>query len=217
MILKPLLTGALETALNHYLALDSDVGFFLAPLAGKVIAITVLPFNETIYLCPTTTNIQVLDTYPGEPDTTLTGSAMAFGLMGLSGKPMRPVFSGEITLSGDMQTGRKLQTLFDQLDIDPEEKLAQVTGDIVAHKIGRLLRTGQQWGSDTLETLKLNTAEFLQEESRDLPAGPEAAIFYRQVDTLRADFDRLCARIERLQSQSETRGTHTPDETKSNN
>jgi ubiquinone biosynthesis protein UbiJ len=41
----------------------------------------------------------------------------------------------------------------------------------------------------------------LTEETRDLPAKPEADIFYRQVDELRMDYDRLAARITRLQSQ----------------
>ena len=52
MVIKPLLMSALETALNKYLALDQNSGVFLAPLAGKVIAVTITPFNETIYLCP---------------------------------------------------------------------------------------------------------------------------------------------------------------------
>ncbi|NOQ35047.1 MAG: sterol-binding protein, partial [Methylococcaceae bacterium] len=72
MLIKPLLSSALETALNQYLALDEDVSLFLAPLAGKVIAITVNPFNETLYLCPTETTIQCLENFEGEVDTTLT-------------------------------------------------------------------------------------------------------------------------------------------------
>ena len=201
MTLKPLLIGAFEAALNRYLALDSDVGFFLEPLAGKVIAITVLPFDETIYLCPAANAIHLLDAYPGEPDTTLTGSAMAFGVMGLSSKPMRSVFSGEITITGDMHTGRKFQALFDKLDIDLEEKLSHYTGDIIAHGIGRLFRAGHHWGQDALESLRLNMTEFLQEETRDLPATPEADIFFRRVDEIRNDYDRLNARFARLQKK----------------
>jgi ubiquinone biosynthesis protein UbiJ len=216
MTFKPLLMGAFEAALNRYLALDSDVGFFLAPLAGKVIAVTVLPFNETIYLCPTAKTIQVLDVYPDEPDTTLSGSAIAFGLMGLSNKPMRSVFSGEITIIGDMHTGRKFQALFEKLDIDLEEKLSHYTGDVVAHQLGRLFRAGRDWGQDALESMKLNTTEFLQEETRDLPAGPEAYIFYRQVDELRADYDRLNARFTRLQNKLQETRADIPTESERN-
>jgi len=135
MSIKPLLIGALEATLNQYLALDQDSGYFLTPLAGKVIAVTVQPFDETIYLCPTTDSIQCLDQFPDQADTRLTGSIWALGLMGLSSTPMRSVFSGEVKIEGDMQTGRKFQELFAKLDIDLEEKLSQFTGDIIAHKV----------------------------------------------------------------------------------
>ncbi|MGZ8185213.1 MAG: ubiquinone biosynthesis accessory factor UbiJ [Methylobacter sp.] len=199
MILKPLLLSALETALNKYLSLDEDSSFFLAPLAGKVIAVTIQPFDETVYLCPTPESIQLLDNIPDQPDTHLIGSVFALGLMGLSSKPMRSIFSGEVKIEGDMTTGRRFQELFAKLDIDLEEKLSHYTGDIIAHQIGQFFRAGQNWAKDSIETFRLNTSEFLQEETRDLPAGPEMDIFYRQVDELRTRFDRLQSRIERLE------------------
>jgi len=198
MTIKPLLIGALEASLNQYLSLDQDSSFFLAPLAGKVIAVNIQPFDETIYLCPTTDSIQLMDQFPDQPDTCLTGSVWALGLMGLSSTPMRSIFSGEVKIEGDMQTGRKFQELFAKLDIDLEEKLSHVTGDIIAHKIANFFRAGQSWGKESIETFRLNATEFLQEETRDLPAGPEVDIYYAQVDELRTDFDRLQSRIERL-------------------
>jgi len=200
MTLKPFLLGALEASLNQYLALDQDSGYFLAPLAGKVIAVTVQPFDDTIYLCPTNDSIQCLDQFPDPPDTRLTGSVWALGLMGLSSTPMRSVFSGEVKIEGDMQTGRKFQELFAKLDIDLEEKLSQFTGDIIAHKVANFFRAGQRWSKESLETFRLNAKEFLQEETRDLPAAPEVDIHYAQVDELRTDFDRLQSRIERLEN-----------------
>jgi len=199
MALKPLLTVALESALNRYIRLDLDVAELLAPIAGKVIELTVEPFGETLYLCPTHDAVQVLDAYPGEPDTRISGSLWSLGLMGISAKPMRSVFSGEVKIEGDMTTGRKFQALFDKLNIDLEEKLSQVTGDVIAHQIGNLFRAGSRWTRQSLRTFELNLSEFLQEETRDLPAGPEADIFYRHVDELRTDFDRLNSRIERLE------------------
>jgi ubiquinone biosynthesis protein UbiJ len=68
----------------------------------------------------------------------------------------------------------------------------------VAHNISNFLRVGQNWSQESINTFKLNTSEFLQEETRNLPAKPEMEIFYRQIDNLRTDFDRLQSRIERL-------------------
>jgi len=192
--------SALEAALSKYLSLDPNSGEFLAPLACKIIAVTITSFNETIYLCPTVDSIQLLDYSPEPPDTHLTGSVFAFGLMGLSSKPMRSIFSGEVVIEGDMHTGRKFQELFAKLDINLEKQLARYTGDSLAHNISQLFRSGQDWSKESIETFRLNASEFLQEETRDLPAVPEMDIFYAQVDELRTDFDRLQSRIERLEN-----------------
>jgi len=199
MVIKPLLMSALETALNKFLALDQNSSVFLAPLAGKVIAVTISTFNETIYLYPGSDSIQLLDYSPDQPHTQLTGSVFALGLMGLNSKPMRSIFSGEVKIEGDMNTGRKFQELFAKLDINLEQQLARYTGDTLAHNISQFFQAGQNWSKESIETFRLNAAEFLQEETRDLPAGPEMDIFYRQIDELRTDFDRLQSRIERLE------------------
>jgi len=198
MIIKPLLTSALETALNQYLSLDEDVSLFLTPISGKVIAINILPFNETLYLCPLQDKIQILESYTQEVDATISGSLSALGLMSLSSTPMRSIFSGKVTIEGDTHIAHKFQQLFEKLDIDLEEKLSHFTGDIIAHKIGNLFRSSQDWTEESIKTFKLNSKEFLQEETRDLPAAPEADIFYHQVDELRSDFDRLSARLEKI-------------------
>ncbi len=200
MVIKPLLTNAIDTSLNQYLSLDEDVSLFLTPIAGKVIAINILPFNETLYLCPTTDKIQILENYTQEVDTTISGSLSALGFMGLSSTPMRSIFSGEVKIEGDTHTAHKFQQLSDKLDIDLEEKFSHFTGDVIAHKIGNIFRSAQDWTEESINTFKLNSKEFLQEETKDLPAAPEADQFYQHVDQLRSDYDRLLARIKKIQA-----------------
>lgn len=200
MIIKPLLVSVLETALNHYLSLDKDVSLFLTPMTGKVIAVNILPFNETLYLCPTTDKIQLLEQYSLEADVTISGTLSTLGLMRLSTTPMRSIFSGEVEIEGDTLVAHKFQQLFEKLDINLEAKLSHFTGDIIAHQIGAIFRSSQSWTEETIETFKLNSKAFLQEETRDLPAEAEADIFYQRVDELRSDFGRLSARIKQLKS-----------------
>ncbi len=190
--------SALENALNIFLSLDNNISQYLSPLANKIIAINIQPFNETLYLCPTPNSIQLLDFSPKEADTRLTGSVFAFGLMGISASPMRSIFSGDVKIEGDMQTGKKFQELFEKLDLNLEPLIAQYTGNTVANSLGQFFQSSKSWSEQTAETFKLNIAEFLQEETRDLPSAPEIDIFYKEVDQLRCDFDRLNSRIERL-------------------
>jgi ubiquinone biosynthesis accessory factor UbiJ len=198
MNISILIMSVLESTLNQYVSLDANKEDLLIPLKGKIIALTIQPFNVTLYLCPTSDSFQIIDQITGQPDTTISGSAWALGLMGISAKPMRSVFSGEIKIEGDIQTGKQFQAVFKKLDIDLEGLLAQYTGDDIASRISQFFRSGQEWGKESIETFKLNTAEFLQEETRDLPAKAEIDLFYRDVDTLRNDSDRLECRIERL-------------------
>ncbi len=199
MTVKPLLLSVFETALNRLIALDSDAVYLLTPLIGKVIGITIRPFNETLYLCPSETTIQVLDDYPGPVDALLTGSALAFGAKGLGSSSIGTLFNDSIEISGDSEVGHAFIRLFEKMDIDLEESLSRYTGDIIAHRIGRFFRTGHRWTGDMLESFRLNLTEFLQEEARDLPAKPEADIFYRKIGDLQTDLNRLQSRLENLE------------------
>jgi ubiquinone biosynthesis protein UbiJ len=153
MLIKPLLIVTLETALNRYLALDNNTEDLLIPLKGKIIALSIQPFNETLYLCPTGDSIQIIDQTVTPPDTTISGSVWALGLMGISAKPMRSVFSGEIKIEGDVQTGKLFQEIFKKLDIDLEALLAQYTGADMASRLSQFFRSGQEWGQGNYQNL----------------------------------------------------------------
>lgn len=196
--IKPLLIAVLEAALNAYLQLDENVEEYLVPMAGKVLAIHITTFDETLYLCPGQGCIQLLEHYEGEADATLTGSLSALGLMGLSATPMRSLFKGEVKMTGDTLLAQKFQRLFEKLDLGLEAKLARYTGDEFARRLSGLLRSSRAWSEHTLTSFRLNLEEFLQEETRELPAKPEAELLFQQIDTCRCDADRLKARIDRL-------------------
>lgn len=195
-----LLAGAVEAALASYLALDPDSPRLIQPLAGKTIALELTPFDWTLYLCPGDGSVQVLQQWLGPVDVTLRGSPAAFARLGLSEDSQGELFAGQVAVSGDMSAARNFQRLFDKLDIDWEEHLSHLTGDMAANRLGGLFRAGRQWLAETHRTFRLNLAEYLQEESRDLPAPLEADGFCRDVDGVRADVDRLEARIARLRA-----------------
>ena len=197
---KSLFIATLETALNRYLTLDDHIEQYLTPMAGRVIAVHISSFDSGLYLCPTTQGIQILESYSGTVDATLSGSLSALGLMGLSATPMRSLFKGEVRIDGDSQLARSLQRLFEKLDINLEGKIARYTGDAFAQRLGKLFRGSRDWTQHSLTTFRMNLEEFLQEETRELPAKPEAEAFFRQIDTCRSDCDRLSARLDRLKA-----------------
>ncbi len=193
-------TGLLEDAIRRYLSLDPASRSYLRPLAGKVIVLNFTPPGYLIHLGPTDTGIQFLNEFQGDADATLIGSPLAFARLGLGASPRRFLVTGEIRVEGDTETARRFQALFEKLDIDWEAQLARLAGETLAGSFFSLLRTGRGWSRDTAEAFRLNLIEYLQEETHDLPARAEAAIFYQDVDRTRADSDRLEARLRRLQA-----------------
>ncbi|MDD5034517.1 MAG: SCP2 sterol-binding domain-containing protein [Methylococcaceae bacterium] len=196
-----LFASLLGDAVGRFIKLDPRSCDYLSPLAGKIIALHLSPLNWRLYLCPGEDSLEILPSFDGIPDVTLSGTPLAFARMGLDDRASRALFAGEVTIEGDMKTARRFQELFERLDIDWEASLARLTGQSLAQQLAGVLRSTHAWGLDTLESWQMNVCEYLQEESRDLPAGAEADIFYQEVDTLRADFDRLEARILRLESR----------------
>ncbi|WP_339374100.1 ubiquinone biosynthesis accessory factor UbiJ [Methylogaea oryzae] len=158
------------------------------------------PFDWTLYLCPGEGSVQILQEWLGPVDVTLRGSPAAFAQLGLSADSHGELFAGRVAVTGDMHVARHFQRLFDKLDIDWEEHVSHLTGDLLASQLGGMVRAGRHWLSEAHKTFRLNLAEFLQEESRDLPAALEADAFYGDVDRLRADVDRLEARTARLRA-----------------
>ncbi|QWF69606.1 SCP2 sterol-binding domain-containing protein [Methylomonas paludis] len=208
--IKPLLIGVIETALNSYLRLDDNIEQLLTPMAGKVIAVHISGWDTTLYVCPNQDNIQILEQFNGEADASLTGSLTALGLMGMSATPMRAFFKGEVRLDGDMQLARKLQRLFEKLDINLEAKLARYTGSHFARQVAGFVGGSRHWASASLTTLRLNLEEFLQEETRQLPAKPEAELLFQDIDACQSDYDRLNARIQRISATLEQTHAHQP-------
>lgn len=200
-LLPELFAGLVGDAFERFLRLDPNSPRYLAPLAGKVIALRLLPFGWRLALCPGEKSMQILHGFEGNPAVTLAGSPLAFARMGLSDSPRRALFAGEVTVEGDMDVARRFQSLFERLSIDWEALLARQTGVTLASGIMELLRDSRAFGIDTLQSLGMNIAEYWQEESRQLPAKAEADIFFEEVDNLRADFDRLEAKILRLQGR----------------
>lgn len=195
------LTATLEAAFNVWLKLDGEALPRLQKLQGRVIAFHITNPGLQLYFIPTTDNVQVMSHYNREPDVTLTGSALAFMRLSGAEDSAKTMLENRIQVAGNMGIAEQFSSIINEVDIDWEELLSQAVGDIVAHQAGQLAREGKGWLDDTVQAMRMNTTEYLQEESRILPAAAELAAYLDQVDELRSDVDRMSARIQRLQQQ----------------
>ena len=200
--------STLSLALNSYLRLDADTLQRLGTLAGKVIAIELRGLDLTFYLFPHAEGIRIEGTYDtGMPDAVLRGAPFALARLGISRHEKGRLFIGDIEIRGDTELGQHFKSILDGIDIDWEEHLSRITGDVLAHQVGNVARGMGKWGSNVLDTVSRDVAEYLHEESRDLPTRGEVDEFLSTVDTLRSDADRLEARMQRLYGWLAERGT----------
>jgi ubiquinone biosynthesis protein UbiJ len=193
----PFLAG-IETAINRYLELDPEVIKRLAELEGRVIQIDLKGINATLYLLPGSGNIQVLGSYENDADTCISGTPLALLQMGMVKNVQKSLFSGDVEISGDTELGQTFKQILDDMDIDWEEHLSHITGDIIAHQAGKLVRETLQWGKKAMDTIGQDLSEYLQEEIRAVATQHEVEDFLENIDTLREDTDRLDARVRRI-------------------
>lgn len=201
MLVQAAFSEALTLALTKLLALDPKRARLLKPLAGKLIALELLPFGPRLIFSPTLETVLVWSDFPGPADVTLRGSPFALIRLALSSRPERELFQGEIEVSGDVHLVRRLQILLQRLDLDWQAHLADLIGDRFARKVAESLRATLAWHRQAWRTFQWNLSEFLQEETRALPAPLEAEDLYRQISRLRDDTARLEARVQRLKAQ----------------
>ncbi len=190
--------AAFEAAINHCLQFDPDALQRLRALSGKVVGIELLGLNLKFYLLPESTGLQLRTEFEGEVDVWLRGAPLSMMRMGLGGDQQQALFSGDVEIEGDTETGQRVRDIMNELDLDWEEQLSKLVGDVVGHKIGNVVRGVADWAAQTRTTLAQDVGEYLQEESRLLPHREEIGPFLEAVDTLRADVDRLEARLQRL-------------------
>jgi len=197
------LCASLEAAINHYVHLDSDAKRKMAELHNKVIVLDLQGTGLSFYLYFGDDRVFVLPECDREPDCRMVGAPLAMARLGLGSKTPGALFASDVVIEGDMEVGRAVQRFLDGLEIDWEEQLSKYVGDVVAHQVGSVVREVFSWGKKTSETLMQNGVEYLQEESRELPHPVEVEAFVDAVDSLRADVDRMSARVSRLKQKLE--------------
>lgn len=200
MTIRDLTLEGLEQAINGLLDMDPAVCGQLAALHGRTVRIDLSGTGIALnFVVGHDGHLQLLGSLEGEPDATLVGSP--FDLLRASDKSQgaAQLFGGQVRIEGDTRIGQRFSQALADLDIDWEEQLSRVTGDIPAHEIGRALRALLREGRRVRRSAGDNLSEYLTEEARLLPHRFEVEDFLEDVDTLRDDVDRLEARIALLE------------------
>lgn len=186
-----------ESLLNRNIAASSEARATAKQLEGRVLAIVFDGTPLKLFLKAANGQIALANNYDGRADATITGTPLS--LSRLAGtKPEDAVRSSSIHIEGDAEVADAFSRLFKLARPDLEEELSRLVGDVAAFQIGSFARGAFAFARRAARTLEQNVAEYLQEESRDVPARIETEEFGDAVDVLRNDVERLEARLQRL-------------------
>jgi ubiquinone biosynthesis accessory factor UbiJ len=195
MSAPPLLCAALEIALNRYLALEPEVAAQLGRLQDRVIALHAQGPDWEFYLVPGAAGVTVLDAWDAKPDVRISARPAAL---------LRRAFGGAggvsgVNVEGDADLLQRFSTLMAGVGFDSEEWLARFIGGGAAHRFDQGLRDLLGWGRRSADTLALDTAEYLREETRDLAHRADVERWSEGVEAARRRGEQLAARIDRLE------------------
>ncbi len=188
--LKPI-----QHLINYAIAQDPETYDNIAAFNQRRIVLTITDLSVNIEVLFEHSQIKLGQVETITSDLTITCDFNH--LIQLSHDPDK-LFSTEITIHGDVQFAKQLQDLLDHFDFDWEQQIAKVSGDTLAYPIAEMFRKTGSWLKSSHDSLQLNMSEYLREEAQYLPVQTQVNHYLNEVDILRADCDRLAARIERL-------------------
>jgi ubiquinone biosynthesis protein UbiJ len=203
MSVRNLLLEGLEQAINRVVALDPEAARQLATLHGRVICLDLRGIELKLNFVPRHDGrLQLLGRIEGQPDCTLSGSPIDLIRASEPSEGPAQLFAGHVRIDGDTALAQRFSEAVAGLDIDWEEQLSRLTGDIAAHEIGRSVRALAREGQRIGRSAEDNLGEYLTEEVRLLPHRFEVEAFLSDVDEIRDDVERLAARIAQLERKS---------------
>jgi len=192
------LAALLERALNREIAASTSATDLVADLDGESFAIEVRGVGVACVLRATDGRVTVEPRWQEAASATL--SATPFDLLRLARAADLSTLRGTgATIVGSPEVAERFAKLLKLARPDLEEHASRWLGDVPAHALGEAARAAGAWLGRAANALRANTAEFLQEESRALPATLEVQAFYSDVERLRDGVERAAARLARLE------------------
>jgi ubiquinone biosynthesis protein UbiJ len=198
--MKQLVSTCLQSIINKYLSLDPEAAPKLAALTGKIVAVNIKGTSLNLTLVFTGTGVEIDTSGALTADTTISSPPLTLAQLIFNPSRRQKLFAQGATISGDMELGLKLMSLFDGLEIDLEEHLAKVIGDVPAHRIGQLARGLKSFLQNSADVFSQQVDEYAHEEKNVFPPTEALQDFFGDVDSFRMAVDRTEARVNALKA-----------------
>lgn len=204
-----MLIELLELASNNALQYDATAMQRLEKLQGKTMLLEIRPIElkpfdklgvQKLLVSPQPHGLEFCDDIEQTADVTLSatvGALIKIGRDGMNDAELKP---GELEISGDPIVGQRFARVLAELDVDWEGFLAEHIGETPAVLISSGLNQAKEFVTESQSSIKDRFSRWLKDDLKLLADKSEVEPFLDEVDTIRADVDRLSARLTRLQT-----------------
>ncbi len=189
--------AAAQSIINKALKFDPACQQKLAALAPKVLAIQITQPKVTVYVS-FGQSITLQSHYEGQADASLSGDITAFMNLASNADKQAALMKSDIQIHGSSQLALALADVMSQLNIDWEAMISELTGPVIAHVVGKQLRSISSWFKQTTQKVKDDTVEYVRDELQLAPHKLEGESRFSDIHKLKLDTERLEARFNRL-------------------
>lgn len=199
-----MLKGLSTRLLQHLVAQNAWASPLLQPFAGKSVQLNIALLNTSLIILENGSLAIAGET--NVPDAVITIPPSL--LLRLMAKDESAKL--QIKIDGDTHLATELAKVFSHMRWDYEDDLSRLVGDVPANKIGEFSRHAVTTIKETTTNLADMLSEYWQEEKPMLAKKRHVEQFNAEVDTLRADVERLEKRLNKL-TKLNTANPSNPD------
>ena len=191
-----------EELLNRVLAKDPHLQSQLVKFGGKSLQINVHPPGIRVTALLEKGRIRLLSTEAELLDIQITASIT--GNVGqllpliLEKRDNRPLSNPALAITGDASFIQELHASLSSLDIDWEDYLAPLLGNLITNELSHISNDIRNWSKQASVNMRRNVNEYLIEEERIFPKKEQLDDFNEELDYLKIRIDRINAKASIL-------------------
>lgn len=201
-----MLFSLLELAGNKALSHDAASVARLEKLQGKTMALHIKKLELTVTVTPQKEGLEFSSHRPEKVDVTLSTTIGALIKISRDGLDNAELDAGELEMSGDPIVGQRFAQIMADLNIDWESLLAEHIGENPARAVTLAAIQTKDFANESRAKLHGFVSNLITEDMKVVASKTEVDLFLNAVDNIRADTDRLEAKLERLRKK--VNGSH---------
>lgn len=187
-----MLKGLSTRLMQHLLAQNAWAAPMLKPYAGQSVQLNFVLFKTAFIILENGSLASAGET--NMPDAVITIPPSVLPRLIAKDESAKL----QIQVDGDTHLATAIAKVFAQMRWDYEDDLGKVIGDVPAYKIGEFARNTTNTVKQTSINLAEMLSEYWQEEKPMLAKKRHIEQFNSDIDTLRADTERLEKRLNKL-------------------